>query len=337
MSACGAVFSLGWITVSARDAGPLVSLREAALDGTARGVAFALTEALGSLPRRALAPQIAALDNAGRHALAQAGVRLGALSVFMPAMLKPARSRCAGLLWWAWSGAGTPPPMLSSAVSMDRDPAVPDACYAALGLVPLDTQVVRADIAERLAARLRRAARREPFAIDPGMLKLAACKRAKFDDILGALGYTMVGIGTDGLQRFARNSLRPHRPAEKSRRRGREADPDLSLREAQRACHRRRSPVVTRDAPALAVSRLDKWLWYARFFKTRGLAQKACEAGRIRVNGRRVTKAHRTVGPGDVLTFVQGRMVRIVRILEVAERRGSAPEARQLYEEIEQE
>ena len=93
---------------------------------------------------------------------------------------------------------------------------------------------------------------------------------------------------------------------------------------------------MTRDAPALPVSRLDKWLWYARFFKTRGLAQKACEAGRIRVNGRRVTKAHRTVGPGDVLTFVQGRMVRIVRILEVAERRGSAPEARQLYEEIEQ-
>ena len=116
--------------------------------------------------------------------------------------------------------------MLGSAVSMDRDPDVPDACYAALGLVPLDTQVVRADIAERLAARLRRAARREPFAVDPGMLKLAACKRAKFDDILGALGYTMVGIGADGLQRFARNSLRPHSPAEKSRRRGREADPD---------------------------------------------------------------------------------------------------------------
>ena len=94
---------------------------------------------------------------------------------------------------------------------------------------------------------------------------------------------------------------------------------------------------MTRDAPVVAVSRLDKWLWYARFFKTRGLAQKACEAGRIRVNGRRITKAHRAVGSGDVLTFVQGRMVRIVRILAVAERRGPAPEARLLYEEIEQE
>ena len=75
----------------------------------------------------------------------------------MPAMLKPARSRCAGLLWWAWSGAGTLPPMAGSAVSMDRDSAVPDACYAALGLVPLGSQVVRADIAERLAGRLRKA------------------------------------------------------------------------------------------------------------------------------------------------------------------------------------
>ena len=109
---------------------------------------------------------------------------------------------------------------------MDRDPTVPDACYAALGLVPLGSQVVRADIAERLAARLRKAARQEPFAVDSGLLKLAACKRAKFDDILGALGYTMVGIGTDGLQRFARSSRRPHEPAERRRRRERKVDPD---------------------------------------------------------------------------------------------------------------
>ena len=210
----------------ARDAGPLVSLREASLDGSARGVAFALGEALGCLPRRALAPQIAALDSAGRHALAQAGVRLGALSVFVPAMLKPARSRCAGLLWWAWSGAGTRPPVLGSAVSIDRDPAVPDVCYGALGLVPLGSQVVRADIAERLAARLRKAARQEPFAVDLGLLKLAACKRAKFNDILGAFGYTMVGIGTDGIQRFARSNPSPRRNVKKRRREERAVDPD---------------------------------------------------------------------------------------------------------------
>ena len=210
----------------ARDARPLMSLREAALERSARGVAFALKEGLGCVPRRTLAPQIAALDGAGRHALAQAGVRLGALTVFMPAMLKPARSRCAGLLWWAWSGAGILPPMPGSAVSVDRDPAVPDACYGALGLVPLGPQVLRADIAERLAARLRRAARHEPFVVDSGLLKLAACKRAKFDGVLVALGYTMVGIGTDGLPRYARSNTRPRRPTERRRRSEREVDPD---------------------------------------------------------------------------------------------------------------
>ena len=210
----------------ARDAGPLLALREAALAGPARGIAYALTEALGCLPRRALAPQIAALDGDGRRGLAAAGVRLGALSVFVPAMLKPARMRWAGLLWWAWSGALRLPPVPGSAVSMARDGAVPDACYAALGLVPLGAQVLRADIAERLAARLRRAARREPFAVDRGLLKLASCKRTRFDDMLGALGYAPVGIGTDGLARYARSAAGPRRAAGAGRREGRGMDPD---------------------------------------------------------------------------------------------------------------
>ena len=98
--------------------------------------------------------------------------------------------------------------------------------YAALGLLPLGSQVVRADIAERLAARLRKAARNEPFAVDPGLLKLAACKRARFDDILGALGYSMVGIGTDGRQRFARTGPSRRRADRTRRREERGVDPD---------------------------------------------------------------------------------------------------------------
>lgn len=82
-------------------------------------------------------------------------------------------------------------------------------------------------------------------------------------------------------------------------------------------------------------SRLDTWLWHARFFRTRGAARRVCEAGRVRVNGRRVIKAHRPVGPGDVLTFVQGVKVRVVRVRAVAPRRGPASDARCLYEEIE--
>ncbi len=219
---------LGWLKQRlSRDAGPLLSLREAALSGSARGIAFALTEALGCLPRRALSPQLALLDDTGRDGLAAAGVRLGALNVFLPAMLKPARTRIAGLLWWAWSGAERPPPLApGSAVSIDRDRAFPDGYYAALGLVVLGSQAVRADIVERLAGRLRKAARNGPFRVDPGLLKLAACKRAKFHDILGALGYEMVGLGDDGLARYAR-AKRPTRRPTKNRHRDRpKIDPD---------------------------------------------------------------------------------------------------------------
>lgn len=83
--------------------------------------------------------------------------------------------------------------------------------------------------------------------------------------------------------------------------------------------------------------RLDKWLWQARFFKTRSLAAKIAERRKIRINRTLVTKPHYRVRPGDVLTFPQGREIRVVRVLALGERRGPAPEAQTLYEEISEE
>ena len=80
--------------------------------------------------------------------------------------------------------------------------------------------------------------------------------------------------------------------------------------------------------------RIDKWLWYGRFFKSRSLATRQCEAGRIRLNRIIVTKAHATVRPGDVLTFPHGGGIRVVRIVALGARRGPATEARTLYEEV---
>jgi len=80
--------------------------------------------------------------------------------------------------------------------------------------------------------------------------------------------------------------------------------------------------------------RLDKWLWHARFFKTRTLASRYVEKSRCRIDGRAVEKAHATVAPGMVLTFALGPRVRVVRIVALGERRGPALEARALYEEI---
>ncbi|MFQ5957814.1 MAG: RNA-binding S4 domain-containing protein [Alphaproteobacteria bacterium] len=80
--------------------------------------------------------------------------------------------------------------------------------------------------------------------------------------------------------------------------------------------------------------RLDKWLWYARFLKSRSQATRLCAAGRVRINREVVSKAHATVKPGDVLTFPQARRIRVVKVLALAERRGPATEARGLYEDL---
>ncbi|MEM1005417.1 MAG: RNA-binding S4 domain-containing protein [Pseudomonadota bacterium] len=85
---------------------------------------------------------------------------------------------------------------------------------------------------------------------------------------------------------------------------------------------------------AEAKLRIDKWLWQARFFKTRSLATRQVGGGHVRVNGNRVVKPAQSVGPGDVLTFPQGRIVRVVRVERLGERRGPAPEAQTLYTDL---
>ncbi len=80
--------------------------------------------------------------------------------------------------------------------------------------------------------------------------------------------------------------------------------------------------------------RIDKWLWAARFFKTRGLAQDAIDSGRVLVAGERIKPA-RVVRPGDMLTVRIGDSEQQVKVLGVSERRGPAPQARLLYEETE--
>lgn len=83
-----------------------------------------------------------------------------------------------------------------------------------------------------------------------------------------------------------------------------------------------------------ATLRLDKWLWQARFVKSRSLAAKLVEGAGVRVNGTRIAKPAYGVGAGDVLTFALGTRVVVVRVLALGTRRGPAPEARALYDDL---
>lgn len=78
--------------------------------------------------------------------------------------------------------------------------------------------------------------------------------------------------------------------------------------------------------------RLDRWLWAARFFKTRGLAQEAIAGGHVHLNGQRA-KAARGVRPGDRLDISRGTERFEIEIIALAARRGPAATARALYQE----
>lgn len=95
-----------------------------------------------------------------------------------------------------------------------------------------------------------------------------------------------------------------------------------------------RRPNVFEPSPEPFRVRIDKWLWRARFFKSRSLATQFVARGKVRINRERTRKAGRELRAGDVLTFMLHRNVRVVRVLAPGERRGPAAEARQLYEDL---
>ncbi|CAM5288044.1 S4 domain OS=Afipia felis OX=1035 GN=NCTC12722_00634 PE=4 SV=1 [Afipia felis] len=80
--------------------------------------------------------------------------------------------------------------------------------------------------------------------------------------------------------------------------------------------------------------RLDKWLWHARIVRTRTDAAKLVSGGRVRLNGARQTSPGHALKSGDVLTVALDARVRILKVAAFAERRGDAPSAQTLYDEL---
>ena len=79
--------------------------------------------------------------------------------------------------------------------------------------------------------------------------------------------------------------------------------------------------------------RIDRWLWAARFYKTRSVAVEEIGRGRVSLNGQEVQKPARDVKPGDVVAVRQAHVQRTVVVLHLSEMRGPAPVAQQMYEE----
>jgi ribosome-associated heat shock protein Hsp15 len=82
------------------------------------------------------------------------------------------------------------------------------------------------------------------------------------------------------------------------------------------------------------LQRVDKFLWFARFYKSRTLAAAMVSDGRVRVNGTRCEKPSANVKLGDVLTFPAGARIKVIKVTAIGERRGPASEAQKLYEDL---
>ena len=83
--------------------------------------------------------------------------------------------------------------------------------------------------------------------------------------------------------------------------------------------------------------RLDKWLWFARFVKSRSLAAKLVSDGFVRVNGQRAETPAKAIAVGDVITVAVARTTAVVRVEGLGTRRGPAPEAQRLYRDLDRD
>jgi ribosome-associated heat shock protein Hsp15 len=91
---------------------------------------------------------------------------------------------------------------------------------------------------------------------------------------------------------------------------------------------------MAEPAEPFGSQRIDRWLWFTRLVKSRTLAATLAASGKLRINSERISKASRLVKSGDVLTFPLGPHIRVIKVLAPGVRRGPAPEARLLYEDL---
>ncbi len=170
---------------------PLLAMgRDEALTGLARGFAFRLSEAMGVLPRDAVANEVKELDQEARGALRKHGVRFGQFTVFLPLLLKPAPTRLRLVLWSLYNGLQefpeSPPPGL---VTIPNIPDVPKQHYTLAGYHPAGTRAIRIDMLERLADILRTKDSRVGFEATPDMLSITGMTLDQFSDLMAGLGY----------------------------------------------------------------------------------------------------------------------------------------------------
>ncbi len=193
-----------WLgTAIATPLAPLFRLASADLAGPARGLAFQLVEALGCLPRPAVADLLTGLAEADRRRLASLGVRLGAHWLTLPALLKPPVVAIRALLYAVHHGLALPVPIPAPGrVSVVPTPGLPETYHAAIGFPVIGPRAIRADILDRFETALT--------AGTPPSGQPIGCPETELPLVLEALGYRRV-TAEDGSVRWRAPRTKPPR------------------------------------------------------------------------------------------------------------------------------
>jgi ATP-dependent RNA helicase SUPV3L1/SUV3 len=189
------------------------------LSGSAKGLAFMLFEALGTLSTPAAAQQLKDLSDTDKPRLARLGLRFGVEAIYLPDLLKPAQISLRALLWNLHNSTpgafhASPP---AGRVAIDAVEGVPDEFWLAIGYRRLGGRVMRVDMVERVAFLVRNAAREGKFRINEDMLSLAGATRDQMAAMLVDMNCKIVGEEPDedpekpAIQIFER--LRRQRPS----------------------------------------------------------------------------------------------------------------------------
>lgn len=180
---------------------PLFALQEAAngakdeegndrISGMARGIAFQMVEKLGTIPRRLIAKDFKEVDSAGRFQIKKLGVWLGATSLYIPALLKPAPAQLRLLLWALFNDQERLPEIPPAGLcTIKVDQKASRVFYEVTGYRVVGENAVRLDMLERLANAAREVSMKGPFPMDPDLMSLVGTSGTDFIEIMNYLGY----------------------------------------------------------------------------------------------------------------------------------------------------
>ena len=162
-----------------RALGALTDLERAALSGPARGLAYQLVEALGTIARGRALEAAGQLARADRLALRACGVRIGFATLYLPALLKPAGVRLRAILWSVWMGEPSRSPPAPGLVTVKLAERADENFYEAVGYPVIAGRAVRADMLERIDGLLRLASRNNEAPPVPQIMSLAGLSAAE--------------------------------------------------------------------------------------------------------------------------------------------------------------